>query len=93
MKRMTTNTMGMMTTRSRCAVVLVSSAVAVTPPTKASASASLTATRSDFTASSASIESAAEFNVALIRTLPSRTAGSAGVPGAPVIGTLPSASR
>jgi hypothetical protein len=36
MKRITTRTTGMMTTRSRWAVVLVSSAVAVTPPTSAS---------------------------------------------------------
>ena len=83
----------MMITRSRWAVVLVSSAVAVTPPTSAPASTVFTSSRSALTASSASMESAAKLRVALISTFPSRTAGSLGVPGAPVMGTLPSASR
>ena len=71
----------MMVTRSRWAVVLVSSAVAVTPPTSAPLSMVLSSLRSSTTTFSASLESAASFRVALIRTRPSRTAGSVAAPG------------
>ena len=95
---MTARTTGMMVTRSRWAVVFVSRAVAVTPPTSAPSSISLSSWRRSTTTFSASLESAAKFSVALIRTLPSRTAGAVGAcpgaAGAPVmIGTPPSASR
>ncbi|CAA0293200.1 Uncharacterised protein [Klebsiella oxytoca] len=93
---MTASTTGMMVTRSRCAVVFVSSAVAVTPPTSAFGSTPLTPSRSPSTAFSASLESAAKSRVALISTLPSRTAGAVGAPGAAgsleTTGTPPSAS-
>lgn len=90
---MTPSTTGMMVNRSRCAVVLVSRAVAVTPPTSAAGSSPFMLSRSATTAFSASFESAAKSRVALISTLPPRTAGAVGAPGAPVIGTLLSASR
>ena len=56
---MTPRTTGMMVTRSRWAVVFVSSAVAVTPPTSTPPSIFFSSWRSDTTAFSASAESAA----------------------------------
>ena len=74
----------MITRRSSVAVVLVSRASAVTPPTFAVESIEPTPLRSVVTTLSAAAESATTERVASTRTLPSTTfAGAAGAPGAP----------
>src|SRR5699024_9866437 len=82
--RITTNTIGMISVRSRMEALLESTSVALTPPTSVSIPASANSDRNCSTTSPASVESAATVRVASSSTSPSETVGSgAGASGGP----------